>query len=357
MKVLQRILIVLLLSVLLLAGFVYLSTFHPKDIQIEKIYSAANPPLLQKGQKIKILNWNVQYMAGKNYVFYYDLPGFDGPDERPKTDDIQRTFNKVAEIIKLENPDIVLLQEIDVGAKRTDFEDQFSRLLYMLPQDYSVYVSSYYWKALFVPHPRIMGKVGMKLATISKYKISEAKRYQLPQIPANIVTRQFNLKRCILETTFPTKNGSDFIVLNTHLDAFAQGTNTMKKQVDKVEDVLASHSQNSLAWIIGGDFNLLPPGQYDLLAPYDRQNFQKQSELQKLTDRFDVFPTVTNATGESFNKWLTQFPNDPKISSPNKTIDYFFHSQSVHVDTGYVLQQNTLDISDHLPVVFQITIP
>jgi endonuclease/exonuclease/phosphatase family metal-dependent hydrolase len=321
------------------------------------VRNESSAQLLKSGKKIKILNWNVQYMAGKNCVFYYDLPGFAGPDERPTTADINATFDRIVEVVKKEDPDIVLLQEIDTGAKRTDYEDQISRLKSMLPGDYVSSSSSYYWKAAFVPHPRIMGKVGMKLVTISKYKMSSAKRYQLPQIPADLLSKQFGLKRCILETVFPMDNGKKFVVLNTHLDAFAQGTNTMQKQVEKISQLLDFMTQEGLPWIIGGDFNLLPPGQFELLAPYERQNFVKPSELIKLTDKYSVFPTVEDATGQFYKNWFTQFPNDPKISFPNKTIDYIFVAENVKIDSGYVRNKDTLDISDHLPVIISITVP
>lgn len=357
MKVFKKVTLAAFVLVVVLTLWVFFSTFHPRAIQVEEIHASTLPRLLQSGQQIKILNWNIQFLAGKNYVFYYDLPGFDGPDERPTSEDISLTLNRVVEILKKEDPDIILLQEIDVNAKRTDYEDQISRLLKMLPEEYGNYSSSFYWKAAFVPHPRIMGKVGMKLVTISKYKMLESKRYQLPQIPADIVTKQFSLKRCILETSLAYENGKEFFVLNTHLDAFARGTNTMHKQVQKISNLLDSLATNGLSWIIGGDFNLLPPGQFDLLAPYDRQNYQKPTELKKLTDAYNVFPSVEETTGTFYKKWFTQFPNDPKISFPNKTIDYIFASNDVQIDSGYVRQKDTLEISDHLPVLVTITLP
>ena len=356
MKIIKMLLLSLIILVVLVVSFTYLSTYHPKSIQTEKVYNTDSSPVLKSGQKIKVLIWNVQYMAGKNYVFYYDLPGFSGPDERPSTADIEATFKRVVGVIADENPDIILLQEIDVGAKRTDYEDQIARLLNMLPPEYNNYASAYYWKALFVPHPRIKGKVGMKMVTISKYKLKNAKRYQLPEIPADIATKQFNIKRCILETRFEIKGSRDLVVLNTHLDAFAQGSNTMEQQVDLVSDLLTSLDGDGLPWLIGGDFNLLPPGQFDLMPDYERQNYQQKSELGKLTAKFQSIPTVEDATGPERTKWLTQFPNNPQIDHPNKTIDYIFYSENFKVDSAFVRQYDTWDISDHLPVVAEFTI-
>ena len=185
MKKLFRILlkwIMLPLLVLIVGLFIwgYFATYHPKNVQKETVTCNANAPTLKSSQKVKILSWNVQYMAGKGYVFFYDLLDNSGPDKRPAKDSITKTINEVARIIKQENPDIILLQEVDEGASRTDKEDQLKRLLGLISKDYGCHCSSFYWKASFVPDPNVMGAVGMKLSTISKYKIKEGTRYQLP---------------------------------------------------------------------------------------------------------------------------------------------------------------------------------
>ena len=95
---------------------VRMTTFHPDDLEDVAVSSPEDAPVLQKGQRIKILTWNVQYMAGKNYVFFYDLLDGSGKDERPSTKDIAKTFEEVVRIINDEAPDIILIQEIDEGA-------------------------------------------------------------------------------------------------------------------------------------------------------------------------------------------------------------------------------------------------
>lgn len=354
MKIAMLIFLVLLL---ILIALVYFTTYHPSDVEEEFVVCPDNAPVLSPGQSFKILSWNVQFMAGKNYVFYYDLPDFAGPDERPSSEDITITINRVAEIIKDENPDIILLQEVDVGAKRTDYEDQIERLLSLLPDDYVCHASSWYWKAAYVPHPRIKGKVGMKLVTISKYKIDKAVRYQLPQMPADPLTRQFNIKRCLLECRLPVRTGSWLTVMNTHLDAFAQGNDTMEKQVGLVYTILDTLESGGVPWILGGDFNLLPPGQFKLVPRDEQRLFNQQSELEILTDRFAVFPRVDDAIGPHSARWYTHFPNDPKIDRPSKTIDYIFYASSVQLDSALVRQHDTLEISDHLPLVANFRLP
>ncbi len=341
--------------VIVVSALVWIVTYHPHDVQIEPVVCPDDAPLINPGQNLKILTWNVQYMAGKNHVFWYDLLDESGPDERPSAADIASTLRAVARVVKDENPDIILLQEIDHGARRTDYEDQLEKLLALLPKTYVCHTSAYYWKALFVPHPRIMGSVGMKLSTISKYKIREARRHQLACIPKDPITRQFNLKRAILEARFPQTDGRTLVALNLHLDAFAQGTRTMQQQIEQTVTLLRELSQEGLNWVIGGDFNLLPPGDaYDRLAKSEKSYYNAETEIAALFKLFRGIPGLDEVNGLEYTKWFTHFPNKPGIAQPDRTIDYIFISGNLRLGDHYVRQHDTLEISDHFPVVAEV---
>ncbi len=332
---------------------VWLLTFHPEELQTETVTSPAGAPLLQPGQQLKILTWNVQFMAGKNYVFWHDTPNFDGPHERPSPDAITQTLAEVSRVIRAENPDIVLLQEVDDGARRTDYEDQLRRLLALLPPEYCSHVAAFYWKAGFVPHPRILGSSGMKLSTISKYKISRALRHQLALPPNDFLTRQFSTKRAVLEARLPLAQGGELAVLNTHLDAFAAGTNTMHLQVAEIDSILTALDASGVAWVLGGDFNLLPPDRaaYERLPVSHQSYYHPESESVALYQNYRVLPDWQDVTGPDYRKWFTHFANDPVAAGPDRTIDYLIFPHAAAVDTHFVRQHDTLKISDHLPVV------
>ena len=341
-----------------LAGLVYFLTWHPKPIEAMPIFRAGTAPRLMSGQSLKLMSYNVQYMAGKGYVFFYDLPGDSGPDIRPTSESITATLEDVARTIKAEQPDIILLQEVNDGAKRTDYEDQLERLLPLLPSVYSQHTSAYYWKNRFVPHRYIMGATGMKLVTLSRYEISSAIRYQLPLRNNDILRRQFNFKRAILEVKLPIGDSNrEFVIFNTHLDAFAHNTDTMKRQVGKVDEIL-SDADNQGGWIIGGDFNLLPPGHtWDGPRPADSSHRSGQTDIAPLYEKYGAFPSLSDVSSASYKDFYTQFPNNPAYTAPNKTIDYFFFPEGTTVDTAYVRQHDTWQISDHLPLLISIRIP
>lgn len=347
-----------MVALLVLVGgglaWVYLATYHPKKIQNEEVSCGQDVPMLKSGQTLKVLSWNVQYMAGKGYVFFYDLLDGSGPDTRPAKDSVSLTIKEVARVIKQEDPDIILLQEIDEGAARTDKEDQLKRLLGLINKDYQCHCSAFYWKASFVPHPKVMGSVGMKLATISKYKIKEGIRHQLALIPQNLLMQQFNIKRAVLETRLPVEGEKELVVFNTHLSAFAQGTNTMENQVAQVNKMLQEKTKQGHAWLIGGDFNLLPPGEaYEQLSKHQKKYYKPQTEIASYFKDYQAVPNMSQTTGEQRSAWFTHFPNDPSVKQPDRTIDYLFFAKNITLGKTSVGQKDTWRISDHLPLMVE----
>lgn len=352
--------IALSLSILVavLVALAWVSTDHPKPAEDVAVASRSAAPELAPGQRLKIMSWNVQYLAGKGRVFFYDLPGGDGPDERPSSSEISQTLRDVARVIIDEDPDVVLLQEVDRGSRRTDRRDQLAELLALLPRDYACWAQAYYHRAWFVPHPRIMGSVGLTVAVISKYRIARAVRRQLPLMPGDPVTRLFNFKRCVLEARLPVAGGGEFSVMSTHLDAFAQGGNTMERQVAAVLELLKTLDDAGVPWAVGGDFNLLPPGgAYARLAAPQQAYFNPRTEIEPLFARYRSVPSLLEANGGQRQSWFTHFPNDPAVAGPDRTIDYLFLADQVGLGAHHVRQSDCMTISDHFPLVAEIALP
>ncbi len=353
----------LLALVVLLAAFLYFGTFHPPQIKSEKIITHSESAQIRTGQKLKVLSWNVQFMASKDYIFFYE----GGASQAPSPTAVQQTLEAVARVIIQENPDIILLQEVDDGAKRTQYQDQLADLLQLLPADYKNHSSSFYWKTSFVPHPEIMGKVGMKLSVIAKYQINGAIRHQLPliqrenlawyQIPYFWLRQQLNIKRAVQEVSLPIREGGNLLVFNTHLSAFAQGTNTLREQVEELLRLLQEKTREQVPWLIGGDFNLLPPGRaYRELAPSFQALYRPDTELAMLYDLYQAVPSLEETNGPARRDWYTHFPNHSGVKAPDRTIDYLFFSDQLLLQAHRVRQKDTWSISDHLPVIAEFVV-
>jgi endonuclease/exonuclease/phosphatase family metal-dependent hydrolase len=335
--------------------FVYWSSEHYPDLTNVEVKCRDEAPLMDPKKPVKVVTWNIQFLAGKNYIFFYDPVVGEGKDERPTQEDIYLSSQRLTRVLKEEDPDFILLQEVDVDAKRTDREDQVLKILNLLnkqDQNYPCSTSTYYWRARYIPHSHIMGSVGMKIVIISKYKITNAHRYALGMFPTNFIDRQFRPKRALLQAQIATKDNSPFYVLNTHLEAFSQGSDLLKNQVEKISTHLKSLTRLKIPWILGGDFNLLMPGlNFEQISPLQQTLYQKDSELKILLKDFKSIPRPEDINGPTPALWYTHFPNDPDVKAPDRTIDYIFYSPLLKPLTWSVRNGDTLKTSDHFPVI------
>jgi endonuclease/exonuclease/phosphatase family metal-dependent hydrolase len=348
---LKRFFITILLLVTLLLSWIYIATYHPNDVEVEAVFSPSDAPLLENGQEIKVLSWNIQFLAGNhNNHFFYD----HGPDAWPSLKTVNQTAEWLAQIIKQENPDVILLQEVDDGAKRTHYKDQLKQILALLPKDYVSHTSSFYWLADFLPLPEIWGAVGMKMSIISKYKLENGLRYALPSITSdNIIRKQFNVKRAIHTAQMPINGGGSVQLLNTHLSAFAQGTNTMEKQIAFIQHVLSQFNPAKDNVILAGDFNLVASKvSYNRLDKKRQGHYNPvQSELTPLIKKYNSIPSLAEIEGENYAKWFTHSSNDDDSIEPDKTIDYMFYLGGLTLKEHYIKAGDARKISDHLPVI------
>lgn len=326
------------------------------DQEEAAVFCSSQFPRLESDQELKVLTWNIQYLAGKNYTFWYDRFDNSGPDLRPSRQDLDLTREGVLETLVREDPDVILLQEVDQGSDRTDRENQVELLVEGLRRRGKNYchASTYYWLSAYHPHPKVRGSVGMKLLTLSKYRMTQATRHQLPRMPGNPIYQRLNLQRAILEVRLPTED-KDFIVLNTHLDAFAQGSDTMSRQVSRTVNFLERLEEE--AWVLGGDFNLLPPHRiaYESLSDTEKRYFLPESEMKPFYDRFQVVPTLQQTGGSSREKWFTHWRNVSELKEADRTLDYFVLSPELEVLQSQVIADPEVRIlSDHFPLVMTL---
>jgi len=288
-------------------------------------------------------------------VFWNDLA--QGNDEAPTLEDMAFSLDEVTRVIRDEQPDVVLLQELDDGAKASDYQDQLKLLQERVADLYPCSASAFDWKAEFVPDAHVFGSVGRQLATLSRYRIEHAERLQLPVASANFISRQFQPKDALLATKLPLSDGGQLTVFNTHLERARQPDDTLQAQVSAVAKVLDKYESQGLPWLIGGDFNLLPLGQYRRLPAEQRTPYSADSELHLLWDKYPMIPTNNEAGGIDRSRWLTHYPNDPGLNGPDRTVDYLFYSPKIKRVEAMVRQDDTLRISDHLPVIARFLLP
>ena len=320
------------------------------------------------------MSYNVQYMASKNYVFFYDID-IDDPERvaavemanktlasRPSREHVFGTLDNVAELIRDEDPDVVLLQEVNGGDdSRTHYIDHTLELLNRLPDElFPCRTEAPYWKAEFVFHPEVLGPVNMQLVTLSKYRIERSLRHQLPRKANNFLVAPFDFQRALLESHIATDQDQTIALINTHYEAWGAGTGIMEKQVARTETLLQSLDGVNIPWVLGGDLNLLPPDdnrQRQSILAARTGNYDENPQIKPLYDKYRGIPSLQHLKASDPRAWYTHFPNDPTATGPDRTIDYHFYSGQWSLDDAYILQENALHISDHLPVIGVYSLP
>ena len=218
--------------------------------------------------------------------------------------------------------------------------------------------------SVFVPYSDVRGKVGTKLSVLSRYRISDAVRHQIPANgnifagsynPFELARNGYGPQYAVLEIRMPVVNGESLAVLTTDLDLY-EHADSLIERVDRVEHIVSGLDLASVPWVLGGDFNLLPnEQQYDDLPLEHQKWYTRDSDIVE----FDYvrFPSGDQTSGSDRSSFFTFFSNDPAIDGPDRTLDYVFVSETVELVSGQVLSSGSAGLSDHLPVFVTIAVP
>jgi endonuclease/exonuclease/phosphatase family metal-dependent hydrolase len=296
-----------------------------------------------------VLSWNVQYAASRKHQFFYD----GGPDVHVPEADVRWTLARIADVLRRADADIVLLQEVDRDSDRTHRIDEHQALLDLVP--YPCHASTPYHRVRYVPVPgrQPLGRVDMHLSVFSRFPLQDARRIALPLLDEPWWRRLFNLRRAVLDARVPLDGGGTLRLLDTHLSAFSQGDGTLERQVDVLERLASTSETAREPWILAGDLNALPPGDDAARLPNGPVEYpERPTPVDRLFRRYASAVPAPQYVA-SPGRWRTYVPFG--AAEPDRTLDYVFVGREVSVDEVDV--PRVLDVSDHLPVVFSVTVP
>ena len=214
-------------------------------------------------------------------------------------------LQRIADVISREKPDLVGLQEVDRGVKRTEGKDEIAELATMTGMHFA-----------FAPNLDYQGgKYGVAILSRLPIKRTEHRMFE---------NKREAERRGALKTEIDV-NGKTITFVTTHLDyQFADGrlfeTEQLLKFLDGVKGPL----------IVVADLNDVPEG----------------SAYQLMRTLFDDAWITSRAAGDGFS-----YPAD----KPVKRIDHIFYrtDQRVRAKKAWVVE--TL-ASDHVPVVAELEI-
>jgi endonuclease/exonuclease/phosphatase family metal-dependent hydrolase len=305
--------------------------------------------------QVLVMNWNAKFGGGR-IDFWFDCIG----DRVEMTkEEVIANMEGLARKINQVDPDIILLQEIDINSKRAAYVDQVQWLLDNTNLNYGVYASQ--WKADFIPTDGI-GRVDSGNAILSKYPLTDAQRIQLPQMPQDAVTQYFYLKRNILSTKIDLPGLGPLHVLNVHTDAYSKD-DTKKKQIDRFKAELDRINAAGGLFIGGGDLNTLPPGSERQVDFPDSVCEDEDFIADDYREEADWLVSFYEDYDEVVSLEDYQADNGPYFTHTvdkdmfwNRKLDYLFTNGRYLPGSGLTHQDTssggmeTMPLSDHAPI-------
>ncbi len=355
-KVIHVLFAVLFMVVLLFAtlfGYMTIDEYKPEDEEsIELLEMAGNQIELNKA--VTLFTWNIGYGAlGDNADFFMDGGNmvYTADEER-----INYNLDGICSIIDDNNPDILMMQEIDLNSSRSYFIDELEYIRHNTKNGSSKHQSAfaYNFKVSYIPYPiPPIGRVNAGLVTFSKYDIEEATRIQLP-CPFKWPVSAFNLKRCLEEMRMPIEDSDKELVLfNLHLEAYDDGEGKIA-QTKVLKNLIEEEIEKGNYVIAGGDFNQVFSNVDSSLYPVLENNWK--AGVIEISDFDDSFQFITDSsipTCRSLGKVYAEADNKNPDSYQYYVIDGFIVSGNIEVqniktiDTGFVY-------SDHNPLYLEV---
>ena len=221
---------------------------------------------------------------------------------------------RVAELVRSTKADIVLLQEVDNGTKRSGNVDQPA----VLAAQTGLNVS--FGSALDYDG----GKYGV--AILSRWPIVQETLFHLPVAPPQARAGGSMEPRGALRVIVSSPKGR-LAIINTHLDA-GSDDRWRRQEADSVVSLIAQTRRDVDMVIAGGDLNSTP-----------------ESAVQVAVRGAGLRDSWTEcAGGDGFT-----YPDD----KPIKRIDYLFLTGGIHCSSAQVIDTR---VSDHRPLLVELTL-
>ena len=336
--------------------------FHTgfEDLEDARYYRAEKRgPLPAPKAVLRAMNYNLKFGGGR-LDFFFDC---FGDRVLMSKGEVLANLERLAEKIRQVDPDILIVQELDVNSKRAGYVDQMQWLLDHTALDYGVYASQ--WKADYVPSDGI-GAVDSGNGILSKYPLSGAVRVALSlRTHQSELERYFYLKRNLVRATVEVGD-TTIVVVGVHAEAYAKD-GTKKRHIDRFKQELDRFAEQGDIVLGAGDLNTRPPGSAkqnafpdsvctneDFIADDYREEdtwleplyADYESEIPLSEYQADNAPYFSHTTDKN-GFW-------------NRKLDYFFTNAQVVPGSGLVHQDEerggmaTMPLSDHAPVTVEI---
>lgn len=232
------------------AGVVYLTVREYRPAAVESLEPGSGTRELAQGESFTVLTYNTGYAGlSKDEDFFMD----GGSGVQPKSRELVETnLEGISSIMKEQDADIYILQEVDRDSKRSYHIDEQAYYEKELGLS-GIFACNF--KCDFIPYPLPpIGKVNSGLVTMTDFTVTDASRISLPE-SFSWPIKTCNLKRCMLETRIPLKESDkELVMINFHLEAYDSGEGKIAQSKMLAQKLEEEYKKGNYV-IAGGDFN------------------------------------------------------------------------------------------------------
>jgi endonuclease/exonuclease/phosphatase family metal-dependent hydrolase len=230
--------------------------YRPRDSQtlrVERPPAGSEIHIPGPDDPLTLISFNIGYGGlGQGQDFFMD----GGKTVTPTADDVDANMTGILEAVAANPADVYLFQEVDTASQRSHDVDEAALLRKALPMNSSF---AFNFRSTFTPYPwPPIGKVNSGLLSMTTLRQPSATRVSLP-VPFSWPERLFNLKRCLLVERIDTADDRELVIVNLHLEAYADGEARVV-QTEMLMDLLEAEYEAGNYVIAGGDFNQTFPG-------------------------------------------------------------------------------------------------
>lgn len=209
-----------------------------ESIKVEPREWASPQSMEMTTESVRILSLNFNHGAGPDYR------AVEQGDSLPVAPEaVKERLDRLAQLVLDERVDVVVLQGVDFESEYSGSLDQVEYLASKLKWGYVIKARS--WRHPYLPFPepldgKIIGKVDMGLAIVSRFALFNTERFSLPRETLDDWWKTtFAPNYCLLKTEL-TLGGKKLFVYNTELTAGAQADR--ERQAREVATIISQTS-------------------------------------------------------------------------------------------------------------------
>lgn len=244
------------LAALLLAAtayiiYVFASYYRIEDNLTLSVDGEAEHTSVTVGEEYTVISYNIGFCAyTRDFGFFMD----GGDESRAKSaESVMSVLDGINAFLSEEDPDFILLEEVDERATRSHHIDQSAIIRRAFGEYSSIFAINYDSPYLFYPFDEPHGKSLAGMLTMSKYKITSSIRRSLPI--EDSLMKLVDVDRCYSAARIDTDDGRELIIYTVHLSAYtSDGTVAIRQLEMLLADMQAEYEKGNYV-IAGGDFN------------------------------------------------------------------------------------------------------